>query len=430
MIRILLIFAGIIFLERTKCQDGDYFIGQPKYPFIQYNDARFILPGDDSKMENLYSKFDSLILLGTGKIKIVHIGGSHVQADVYTHQIRKRLQSLQLDMNGGRGFIFPYRMARTNNPSNYRVSYQGNWVACKNTQFNRTCPLGLSGISVSTSDQSASVNINPNNDPEISYSFTSVKVFHNITKYTLLIKTQDSVYSGIYDTIGGYTLFSIPENWILKLILTKAEGSNESISIFGFYLDNENPGVVYSSIGVNGARLSSFINCQYYSQHLATLDPDLIIFSVGTNDANTRDFNQDRYKIEYEQLIEISKMAAPNAVILITVPNDCYLYKRYTNNNTQKMQEEIISLAQKENYGVWDFYSVMGGLNSSQAWYNSNLMRYDRIHFNKEGYQIKGDLFVTAFLRGWEKNMAERTNNLIYSEKKQEVADSLAISKQ
>jgi len=427
MRRIITFITALFVLEIINCQEGDYFIGQPKYPFIQYDNAILILPEDEQKIENLFSKFDSLILFGQGKIKIVHIGGSHIQADVYTHQVRKRLQTLQLDMNGGRGFIFPYRVARTNNPSNYRVSYTGTWETCKNTQFNRICPLGLSGISVSTSDKFASININPNNDPEISYSFTRVKIFHNPTHYNLNLIVNDSAFSGTYDEIGGFTDFEIPESWIMKLQLSRADSLKEAISIFGFSLENDNPGVVYSSIGVNGARLSSFINCQYYSQHLASLDPDLMIFSIGTNDANTRDFNQIKYKIEYEQLIEISKMAAPNAVILITVPNDCYLYKRYVNKNTEKMKDEIISLASRENYSVWDFYSVMGGLNSSQAWYNNGLMRYDRIHFNKEGYQIKGDLFITAFLRAWEKNLARRTEQLINPGNNQGISNPLVI---
>lgn len=427
MMRCVLILLGLLFLNIGNCQTGDYFIGQEKYPFIRYNDAELILPENTEKLENLFGKLDSIMLLGTGKIKIVHIGGSHIQADVYTHQIRKRLQTLQLDMNGGRGFVFPYRMAKTNNPSNYRISYTGKWETCKNTQFNRMCQLGLSGMSVTTSDNFASITINPNNDPEINYSFTDVKVFHSQTSYALSILANDSVFTGIYDSLGGFSQFEIPESWILKLQLQKADSSNNTVSVFGFSLENDNPGIVYSSIGVNGARLKSYINCQYYSQHLAALDPDLIIFSVGTNDANTRDFNHIQYKAEYEQLIEISKMAAPDAVIFITVPNDCYLYKRYVNKNTEKMRGEIISLAEEDNYSVWDFYTVMGGLNSSQAWYNNGLMRYDRIHFNKEGYLIKGDLFVTAFLRAWERNLAARTEPIINQRNHPELSNPLVI---
>ncbi|MBN2484589.1 MAG: hypothetical protein JXB34_01315 [Bacteroidales bacterium] len=420
---ILIAYSGI------NAQSGDYFIGPPKYSFIQYNQAKLILPEDESGAERLFSRLDSLMLYGIGKINIVHIGGSHLQADVYSHQIRKRLQTLQADMNGGRGFVFPYRAARTNNPSNYRISFSGSWETCKNTQFNRICPLGLSGISVKTSDNKARISINPNTDPEISYSFTRVKVFHLPSMYNLRISVNDSLFAGIYDTLGGFSLFEIPESYSLNMFLHKADSINSEFTLFGISLENDSPGLVYHAIGVNGARLSSYINCQFYSQHLAALEPDLLIFSIGTNDANTRDFDNNRYRIEYEQLIEISKIAAPNAVVLVTVPNDCYYMKRYVNRNTEIMKDEIFSLAKTNNYIVWDFYTAMGGLNSSQTWYNNGLMQHDRIHFNREGYLIKGDLFVTAFLRAWEKNLADRTEKKISQFKGNNMSNPLVIDK-
>ncbi len=88
--------------------------------------------------------------------------------------------------------------------------------------------------------------------------------------------------------------------------------------------------------------------------------------------------------------------------ILITVPNDDYLYKRYPNKFTALQEQEIYKLAQKHGAGVWNLYQIMGGFNSSQTWYNFNLMKYDRIHFTKEGYQLKGDLYFNAILRMYD----------------------------
>jgi hypothetical protein len=41
-------------------------------------------------------------------------------------------------------------------------------------------------------------------------------------------------------------------------------------------------------------------------------------------------------------------------------------------------------------------------LNSVRAWYEANLMNPDHVHFNKQGYLLKGDLFFAAFLNTWE----------------------------
>lgn len=409
-LKAVVIIPFTILTTLINCQSGDYFLGAKQYPFIKYSDNKISFPSNDEYFDDLYQKLDSIILYGKGKINIVHIGGSHIQADIYTHQIRKRLQSIQHDMNGGRGLIFPFRMAKTNNPSNYRVNYTGDWQYAKNTQTKRTEPLGLSGIAVSTSDNKASIKINPNTDTDVDYSFTKIRVFHSQTHYQLSININDSLYTGLYDSTLGLTQFCLPESREFKLELRASDTINETISLYGFSLDNDNPGIIYTAIGVNGARLSSYLKCEYYSQHINALNPDLVIFSIGTNDGNTRYFDAEKYKAEYDQLIEITKVSAPNTHIMITVPNDCYYYKRYVNTNTAIIQKQIINLAQEKNYAVWDFYAIMGGLNSSMQWYNYGIMRYDRIHFSKEGYLLKGDLFVAALLRGWEKDLSLRTS--------------------
>jgi hypothetical protein len=424
IVYIILFYFTITLVEG---QTGDYYLGGKQYPFIKYSENKIMFPGDSDAFDRIYSKFDSLVVFGHGKINIVHIGGSHIQADIYTHQIRKQFQYLQHDLNGGRGLIFPYRVAKSNNPSNYKVSYSGDWEYCKNTQKNRDCDLGLNGYAITTKAKAASLSINTNGDEDIKYYFNSVRVFHSPANYNLSVQCNGNNFSGNYDSISGCSVFSVPESSRLKIKLSKIDTVPGKITIYGISLDNDDPGLVYNAIGVNGAKLSSYINSELYGQHMAAINPDLIIFSIGTNDANTRYFDYEKYRIEYAQLIEISKHAAPNAAILITVPNDCYYYKRYVNKNTPIMRNQIIKIASEYNYGVWDFYTVMGGLNSSQTWYNYGLMRYDRIHFNRAGYVLKGNLLLSAFLRGWEQNLSSRT--LQYFSNKTITADFIPITK-
>jgi lysophospholipase L1-like esterase len=141
---------------------------------------------------------------------------------------------------------------------------------------------------------------------------------------------------------------------------------------------------------------------------MKAIDPQLVIFSIGTNDAYTKNFDRAKFKDQYSKLLDSTRAALPQAAILITVPNDSYLYRRYVNQNTAEMEKVIYELAGKYNCGVYDFYSVMGGLNSSQTWYNMRLMQYDRVHFTREGYLLKGDLFFAAFLKGWETHLAAK----------------------
>lgn len=415
--RVLILNIVLFTFLQTYGQQGDYFMSIQQYPFINYSENNITFPSGKDSFESLYQKLDSIMLYGEGKLNIVHIGGSHIQADIYTHHIRKRLQTLQYDMNGGRGLIFPFTMAKTNNPWNYKVRYTGSWDYCKNTKRDRTSPLGLTGMSVSTNTKSASIRISPNRDTSIHYTFNHVKVYHPATNYILTARDHDSVYYSSYDTTQACSVFELPVSREFELCIELNDSIEDTFTLYGIQLDNDNPGVVYHAIGVNGAKLESYLNCELYEKQMSAVKPDLVIFSIGTNDGNTKYFDSEKYKNEYEQLINRTKAAAPNAKILITVPNDAYYYKRYVNKNTLLLKKEILEIAEENDYGVWDFFTIMGGLNSSQKWYNYDIMRYDRVHFNRKGYLLKGDLFVTAFLRGWEKNLTARSTHYFHNEK-------------
>ncbi len=387
----------------SHAQQGDYFLGPTRYSVIKYDEDIIQFPGNDSSFTNLYRLINHLMIDGEDKIQIVHMGGSHIQADIYTQLLRERLQELGPGMNGGRGLIFPFQMAKTNNPWNYKVNYTGNWEYCKSTQKNKSCDLGLTGIAVTTSDSISQILIDPNRGTSMYYEFERVKIFHLPTSYEVSVSINDTMYIGKYHDIGGYTEIQLPRNIHLLNLQIQKDTLNDSFTLLGISLDNNSPGIVYNAIGVNGSKLNSYLRCRLYEEHLGVIDPQLVIFSIGTNDAYTTHFNVEVYRREYRQLLDSTLKAAPNTAILLTVPNDSYLYRRYVNINTEKMKKVIFDLAKEYNCGVWDFYSIMGGLNSSQAWYALDLMKYDRIHFNRKGYTLKGELLFSAFLKDWEK---------------------------
>ncbi len=414
--KIILVFITIIISGRiTAYSQQDYYPFEiKKYSFIRYDRNRFIFFNDSSEFENIFSIIDNLIISGRGQLNIVHIGGSHIQADVYTNRIRQRLQSFINGLPGPRGFIFPYRVARTNNPSNFKVNYNGMWEYCKNTQQKRNCPLGLSGYSISTFNPGSSIQIILNTDTASYYDFDRLKIFHNhdTTNFELLINDSEAVRTVSTNDSLGYTEYEL-ERYYDKLALRfkKADSIQNHFTIYGISFENDDPGIIYNSIGVNGAKLNSYLRCNLFSPHLKALNPDLVIISLGTNDGYTRKLNSTLYKENYQQLLKLVEQASPDAAILLTVPNDSYLYQRYINRNTEKMRSIIFDLARDNNYGVWDFYTVMGGLNSSYAWQLNGLMNSDKIHFNRKGYLFKGDLFFNAFLKAYENHLTKRLNS-------------------
>ena len=95
--------------------------------FAHFERNRLIFPGDSLAMERFFTKMDSVVFLGEGNVSIMHIGGSHVQAGVFTQQFRDNLLSIGTDLIGGQNFIFPFSAGGTNNPSHFRVSSTGFW---------------------------------------------------------------------------------------------------------------------------------------------------------------------------------------------------------------------------------------------------------------------------------------------------------------
>lgn len=405
-----ILFLSLISATSAHSQSLEFPYEIPQYDFIHYDRNRFQFEEDSSFYLNFLAKFSRLISEGSGQISVVHIGGSHLQADIYTDRIRGRFQTFQPGNNGGRGFIFPYSVARTNNPPNYKVSYTGRWSACKNTQEKKNCALGLSGISVSTTDTAARITITFPAGNAVLYDFNRVRIFYLADSLSFECTVHCSArVTGTDNTTPGcirYALDSYSDSLILSLV--KTSNKQQRFTLLGISLETDDPGIIYHAAGVNGAKITSFLRCSLLPDHLAGLSADLVVLSLGTNDAYTRYFNAESYRQNYDTLIRRIRTALPEAAILLTVPNDSYLYRRYTNPNTEKVRELILDLGREHKCGVWDFYGIMGGLNSIIVWQRFGLAKRDRIHFTRKGYILQGDLFFNAFLKSYDDYIDKR----------------------
>lgn len=104
----------------------------PDYLFIRYGDNTLQFPSGRADFDTLYHKMDSLLSTGKGKINILHIGGSHVQAGYLSHRLRMNFSTLGDSVMTARGVVFPFRILRTNAPQNYRIGFTGTWESYRN----------------------------------------------------------------------------------------------------------------------------------------------------------------------------------------------------------------------------------------------------------------------------------------------------------
>jgi len=396
------IFSILFTTNSSFSQDYPYEIY--KYPFVKYDTSRIEFYGDTANFVHFYQKLDKLILAGEGQINIIHIGGSHIQPDILTGRMRERFQSFYPGIRGGRGFLFPYKIANTNNPRNFSVDYSDTWESCRNVELNKTDILGLSGIAVSTTDTSAYITIGLNRDNYYDYQFHKIKIFHNTdgSNFSVLLGTEKIQPVFVNEKLG-YSLFILKESQdTLHLTFHKENEMQTRFELFGISLEADDAGVYYHNIGVNGASIPSYLRCQKFVEHMTALQPDLVILSLGTNDAYTSNFLPEVYHSNYDTLLNKIHSAAPQAAILMTVANDSYLFRRKANPNTTLCAEEIKKLSKEHNAAMWNFYEVMGGLNSVVLWNEAGLAADDRIHFTGAGYLHQADLLFNALMKSYD----------------------------
>ncbi len=388
---------------QISAQDESYLYRINPNNFIRYDLNEMHNFGNDRFSECFYQKLDTLLRTGEGRMNIVHIGGSHIQAGTFSGQMRTRLQQLNGEMNAGFGFMFPYRISRTNSPFGYYIRYSGSWQSCRNIEKRKNDPLGVGGISASTQAPMADLTILLEDENKIDYSFSKVKVFCNYetSDYTVSIDSSLLISKAEGNGFIEFTLNSKVDS--LRLLIQKNKVSSKSFSLYGIITESAPNGFLYNSIGVNGAHVPAFLRCQLFEEQLAQLNPDLVILGLGINDAYTRKFNQAQFEENYAELIARIRKAAPETAIILTTNNDSYLFRRYINKNGEKVRDSMFELAEKYNTGVWDIFTVMGGLNSIILWENNNLAQHDRIHFTREGYLLLGDLFFSALMQDFEK---------------------------
>ena len=138
--RRILLFLGAFFYvsQAIAVQDSLETEKRKAFEFIADSLNEMIFLGNNPDFRcKFYDKIDSFRATGKGRINILHIGGSHVQADIFSHTVRCRIDSLNGEFKPSRGVLFPYQVAKTNNPSNYKVTYAGEWKSSRNIKRDR-----------------------------------------------------------------------------------------------------------------------------------------------------------------------------------------------------------------------------------------------------------------------------------------------------
>ena len=164
-------------LFETVCIDSN---AVNQFPFINFDENIFIFPSSDNgSWDELYTSMDSMIRFKDRKLNFYHIGGSHIQADIYTHDFRSFLQRNWPGLGGHRGLVFPFNLARTNNPSNYRFTSSNSWSGYRSViQRPEFVHYGITGAAISCSDSLIDLNF-IYKKTRVSPPIEAIRIYHN-----------------------------------------------------------------------------------------------------------------------------------------------------------------------------------------------------------------------------------------------------------
>ena len=370
----------------------------PHYPFVRADLNVLEMPAGASPSYDIFlRKLDTLIRTGGTDVRILQVGGSHVQGGTLSDRLRRNFLSLRYGADGGRGLVFPFSAAGTNTPSSYRSSYSGNWDAANCLRPDYDVSLGLTGMAVTATDTSAHVTIDllPREMHLLQqrYTFKNVDVLGEGTLEPVLLLDKKDTLRGV----KGH--FALP--YYMDYVQLAFAG-NGYYTLRGMYLDKPNLGFSLMEAGVNGASTTSWLRCDLWEEDLRRVMPDLVIFSIGINDIQGADFDVRRFKEHYRQLIKAVRRVNPYCAILFSGINDSWR-RRNVNDHTEAAEEAFRELAHECTGVFWDWYRIMGGYGSMARWEAAGLAQADKVHFTPAGYKLLADLLFDAIMESYEK---------------------------
>lgn len=385
-------------------------------PFIKYS-SNFVEWDNATAVDNFFSK---LANANSKKVNILHIGDSHIQADFFTGYIRENIQ--QIFGYGGRGFVFPYACAGTHSTYDYRTWKYGDWEGARNVKNPNFMDIGLAGAVAKTKDKSAGFKFGFKGGI-LMQDFTVLKIYckKDSASFNLKIKLNnydDTIYLKTNTDLHlPYVTVDLPMvSDTFAIFMNQTDSLQNHFECYGLMIETpHNKGVVYNSVGINGAGYNSILGQTLMGSHLQEMQPDMVVIDLGANDFYGFTFKEEELGNNLTLVIQAIKKAAPNASIIVSCSQDIYR-KRKNVFATLQFSQLTQKIAQQNGVSWYNYFSVSGGRYSMLKWRRHQLAKKDKVHLTTAGYHLKGDLYLNAFLNSYMHYLKGRPDRLVVAD--------------
>jgi lysophospholipase L1-like esterase len=183
--------------------------------------------------------------------------------------------------------------------------------------------------------------------------------------------------------------------------------SDGALRLFGVVLENDDRGVVWDSLAINGARASVLAryNSEHWQAELAHRDPSLVVLMFGANEGHNEWLALKDYRVHLAEVIRVMRAGVPEASFLVVGPLDQAVKKADGTFDSRRMPVKLSrvqrEVALAEGCGFFDTFAAMGGRKSMGKWFRRGLGGGDLIHPTEHGSRKLGNWIAEALLWGY-----------------------------
>jgi lysophospholipase L1-like esterase len=182
------------------------------------------------------------------------------------------------------------------------------------------------------------------------------------------------------------------------------------VRLFGVSASRPGKGLLYDSLGMNGASitiLTRMFNREFWTAELRHREPNLIIINYGTNEANFASYVNGVYEKDLREAVRRVQGAVPEASLLLMSPMDrgqrVGLDVIQTMPTIPRIVEIQKRVAMDTGCAFFNTYEAMGGDGTMARWYQGprRLVAADLIHPTPAGGRIVANAFVKELMLGY-----------------------------
>lgn len=351
------------------------------------------------------------------RLRLAHYGDSPTTADLITADIRSLLQKRFGD--AGHGFYLIDKPWAWYGHRGIESNASGWEIEASNLVRNKDGYYGYGGVSFRGGPGSrARFRLRDTPATRVEVAFRQAPDGGRILLEACTEAAGEASTAG--ENEDSWASFPVPAG--CKEITLRVDGG--PVRLFGIEFLNEAPGVVYDSLGLNGAYisvLSRFLKEDHWAAQLQHYAPDVVVINYGTNESVYAAFVDTVFEKELRETIRRIRAALPGKGILVMSPMDRGERNESGAIHTAPALERLVQIEERvaaaEGVAFFNTFEAMGGNGTMARWYSAEprLVGADFIHPMPGGARIIGNLLYKAMLDGYNRFKTSRRSSQVAS---------------